>query len=78
MATLRDQRAEWEWPPELGAFDSQRWSSRAAWHLARAHAAPSKLVALREIRASIRVESVGGVDDWGGVVIVQPPGAASR
>jgi hypothetical protein len=73
MATLRNQRAEWQWPAELGTFDSQRWSSRAAWHLARAHAAPSKLVALNEIRASVR-EPGAEVDDRAGVVIVQPPG----
>lgn len=78
VATLRDQRAEWPWPPGLGAFDSGRWSSRAEWHLARAHAAPNKLVALAEIRASIGVESGGGADDRGGVVIIQPPGTGSR
>ena len=63
MASLRNQRVEWEWPAELGTFDSRRWSSRAEWHLARSHAAPSRLVALREIRASVGVESGGVVDD---------------
>jgi hypothetical protein len=78
MASLRNQRVECQWPAELGTFDSRRWSSRAAWHLARAHAAPSRLVALREIRASMGVDSGGEVDDGGGVVIVQPPRAGSR
>ncbi|MGA7055362.1 MAG: hypothetical protein WBZ37_29695 [Mycobacterium sp.] len=46
--------------------------------MARAHAAPNKLVAVAEIRARIRVESGGGLDDRGGVVIVGPPGTGSR
>ena len=72
VATLRVQRAEWRWPGGLGAFDSRRWSSRAAWHLARAHAAPSELVALLEIQAAVHI-SGAGVDDCASVVIVPPP-----
>jgi hypothetical protein len=74
MATLRKQEAEWRWPPELATFDPQRRECRAAWHLARAHAAPSKLVALQEIRASLGTP--GAVDRAGGVVIVGPPGGS--
>ncbi len=75
VARLRDQRAESEWPGELARFDPRRWSSRAAWHLARAHAAPSKFVALQEIRASVRTPGGARDDhDRGGVVIVEPGG----
>jgi hypothetical protein len=73
MAKLRDQQAEWSWPDGLATFDPERWECQAAWHLARAHAAPSKLVALQEIRASVRTPGVDG--DRAGVVIVEPPAA---
>lgn len=72
MAKLRAQRAEWGWPAGLATFDPDQWECRAAWHLARAHAAPSKLVALEEIRASLGT-GAGGGHDRGGVVIVEPP-----
>jgi hypothetical protein len=74
MAKLRDQQAEWEWPTGLATFDPDKWG-RAAWHLARAHAAPSKLVALQEIRASLGTPDAGG---GGGVVIVEPPARGAR
>lgn len=70
MAKFRDCEPESRWPAELATYDPDRWESQAAWHLARAHAAPSKLVALQEIRASLRTPGAGG----GGVVIVEPPG----
>ncbi len=60
MATLRNQEAESDWPKELATFDPQRWECRAAWHLARAYAAPSKLVALNEIRASLGTSGAVG------------------
>jgi hypothetical protein len=77
MAMLRGQRPEWVWPAGLGVFDSARWSCREEWHLARAHAAPNTAIALQEIRASLGVDSGGGVDE-GGVVIVQPPGVVAQ
>jgi hypothetical protein len=40
--------------PELATYDPDKWECPAEWRLARAHAAPSKLVALNEIRASLR------------------------
>lgn len=70
MAKLRYQQPEWSWPSELAAYNPKRWECKAAWHLARAHAAPNRLVALQEIRASVRTT---GDDDRGGIVIVGPP-----
>jgi hypothetical protein len=72
IARLRKQRAEFRWPPGLATFDSQRWECRAAWHLARAYAPPSKLVALEEIKAAVRGPT--GDVGRGGAVIVGPPG----
>ena len=42
-----------EWPDELREYDPERWSSEAAWHLARAAAAPTRRDWLNEIRASV-------------------------
>jgi hypothetical protein len=64
---LRYQQPEWSWPPELATYDPERWESKAAWHLARPHAAPNLLAALQEIRASVQTT---GDDDRDGIVIV--------
>jgi hypothetical protein len=48
-------------PHHLAANDAGFCSSRREWHLARARTAPSKLVALNEIQASLRTP--GAVDD---------------
>lgn len=58
MATWREQQPGWVWPPELAAYEPSVWGCRQAWHLARAHAAPGRLVALNEIRASLGREPV--------------------
>jgi hypothetical protein len=47
-------------PYRLAANDAGFCSSCREWHLARARTAPSKLVALNEIRASLRTP---GADD---------------
>jgi hypothetical protein len=64
MAKLHYQQPEWSWPPELATYDPERWESKAAWHLARSHAAPNRLAALQEIRASVQTN---GDDDRGRV-----------
>jgi hypothetical protein len=53
MATWREYQAGWSWPAQLVTYDPSRWTSREAWHLERARTAPSGLVALNEIRASL-------------------------
>lgn len=54
MASLKSGRADCAYPPELAVFDPARWT-RHEWHLARAYAAPTRLDALNEIRASVGV-----------------------
>ena len=51
MSSLRTVAAS-VWPDDLVEYDPDRWSSRHAWHLARAYAAPTRLDALNEIRAA--------------------------
>jgi hypothetical protein len=71
MARLWEHHERFDWPAELATFDPRRWSSRAAWHLERAGAAPSKLIALQEIRASLGK----GSSDGSSVLFVEPPAA---
>jgi hypothetical protein len=62
------------WPAELVEFDPERWSSRAAWHLARAEAASTTLDRLNEIRAAVGRPPL---EAWpGGLTqrVIGPPG----
>ena len=49
VATLKTEQRDRDYPPELAVFDQARWpgGSKKAWWLARAHAAPTRLDALK-------------------------------
>ena len=50
MAVALDQGGEFVWPEHLAVFDPARWpEGRAAFHLARCAAAPTKWLKYQEI-----------------------------